>query len=63
MAVDRLSAGKAAYGLVDDSLENRSSQIFPRSAFVDQRLDIGFGKYAAARCDWVNLLIIFGIFI
>ena len=49
-----MSAGQSADGLVDDCLKNRGCQIFDRRTLVDQRLDIGFGKYAAARRDRID---------
>ena len=60
---DRLAAGQAPDGLVDNCLENRSGEIFPGSPLVDQRLDIRLGKYAAAGRNGVDHLVIFGIFI
>ena len=58
IAPDGLSAGKTADGLVDNRLENRGSQVFARGAFVNQRLDIRLGKYAAAGGNRINRLII-----
>ena len=63
MAADRFAAGQTADGLVDNCLENRSRQIFLGGTFVDQRLDIGFCKYAAAGGNRIDCLVIFGIFI
>ena len=63
VTADRLTAGKTADGLVYHCLENRSRQIFSGSTFIDQRLDIGLGKYTATRSDRVDGLVIFGIFI
>ena len=60
---DGLAAGQAADGLVDDSLKNRRGQVFLGRALVDQWLNIGFGKYAAAGGDGVKRLIIFRVFI
>ncbi len=45
---DWFSAGKTTDGLVDNSLENRSRQVFFGSTVIDQRLDICLGKYATA---------------
>ena len=63
MTADRLTAGKTGNGLVDHRLENGSSKVFLCGTIVDQRLDIGFCKHAAAGCDRVKGLIIFGIFV
>ena len=60
---DRLAAGQAADCLVDDRLDNGGRQIFLGSAFVDQGLDVGFGKNAAAGRDRVYCLIICRILI
>ena len=40
MSADRLAAGQAADGLVDNRLENGGGQVFLGRALVDQRLDI-----------------------
>ena len=45
---DGLAAGQSADGLVDHGLENRSGQVFLGGTVIDQRLNIGLGKYAAA---------------
>ena len=63
MTADRLTACQAGNGLVHHSLENRSGQVFLGSTFVDQRLDIGLGKYTAAGRDGVEGFIIFRIFV
>ena len=63
MSPDGLAAGQAADGLVDDSLKNRRGQVFLGRALVDQWLNIGFGKYAAAGGDGVKRLIIFRVFV
>ena len=63
MTADRLTTCQSGNSLVHHSLENRSRQVFLGSAFVDQRLDIGLGKYAAAGRDGVEGFIIFRIFV
>ena len=63
MSADRFAAGKTADRLIDNCLENRSRQIFSGSTFVDQGLDICFGKYTASCSDRVDCLVIFGIFV
>ena len=63
MSADRFTAGQAADGLVYHRLENGGGQVFFCRALVDQGLDIGLGKNAAAGGDGVNSFIIFGIFI
>ena len=45
---DRLTTGKTTDRLVYNGLENRSRQVFFRSPFVDQRLNICLSKYTAA---------------
>ncbi len=52
VAADRLSAGKPADRLIDHRLERwRQTDLRLGSPLIDQRLDIGFGKDAAARGD------------
>ena len=63
MAADRLSAGKTGDRLVDDGLENGSRKVFFCRTLIDQRLDIGLRKYAAARSNGIERLVIFCIFI
>ena len=63
MTADRLTAGKSADRLVYDCLEDRSGQVFFGRSFIDQRLDIRFGKYAAASRNRINFLVIFGLFV
>ena len=48
MTADRFTAGKTGDRLVDNRLENRGGKIFLCSTVVDQRLDIGFGKYTTS---------------
>ena len=48
VSANRLSTGKARNRLVDDCLENGSRQVFLGRAFIDERLDVGLGKYAAS---------------
>ena len=57
------AAGKAAYGLVDDGLENGRRKIFLGGAFVDQGLDVGLGKNAASGRDRIKGCVIPGIFV
>jgi len=63
MSSDWFAAGKTGNRLVDNSLKNRSRQIFSGSTVVDQWLNIRFGKYTTARCDGVKRLVIFGILV
>ena len=60
VSLDPVSAGQSADGLVDDRLENGGRQVFDRRAFIDERLDIRLGKYAAARCDRVDQFVVLG---
>ncbi len=63
MSANRFSAGKTADCLVYNGLENRSRQVFFRSPFVDQRLNICLSKYTAAGGDRIQSFIIFCIVI
>ena len=63
MAADRFSAGESADGLVYDGLENGRRKVFLGSPVVDQRLDVGLGKYTAAGCDGIKSLVMLCIFI
>ena len=63
MSADRLSAGKPADRLIDNCLKDRCRQIRFGSTLIDQRLDIGFGKYTTACGDGIQCLIMFGVFI
>ncbi len=63
MSAYRLAAGKTADGLVHDCLTDGSRQILLGRAVIDERLNIGFGKYTAARGDRIERLIALGIFI
>jgi len=60
---DGFSTGKTTDGLVYYSLKNRGGKIFLGCAIVDQRLDIRFGKYAAAGGNRIKGLIIFCLLI
>ena len=51
---NRLSAGKARNCLINNSLKNRCSNIFPSGTFVNQRLYIGFCKNTASCCNGIN---------
>ena len=57
MAADRPAASQAGNGLVDNSLENRSCQVVLGRAFVNQRLQIAFGKNPAARRNRIKSLV------
>ncbi len=63
MAPNGLTAGKAGDGLIHHRLENGGSQVRLGGALVDQRLDIGFGKDAAAGRNGIDLLIALGCFV
>ena len=63
MAANRLTAGQSADGLVYDSLEDRGRKILLGGSFIDERLDIGLGKDAAAGRNGIERLITFRIFI
>ena len=57
------AAGEAADGLIDDGLENRGRQILLGRPFIDQGLDVGLGKDAAAGCDRIEGRVIPGILV
>ena len=59
VAADRVTTGQARDGLVCNSLEDGSSNVGRSGTFVEQRLNVGLSKNAAARCNWVDLLDIF----
>ena len=63
VAADRFPAGKPRDRLVHNSLEDGCRQIFPGSALIDQRLDIGLRKDTASSGNWIDRLIIFRILI
>ena len=63
MSPDRLSAGKAADGLIDHSLKDRGGKVLLRSALVDEGLDISLGEHTAAGRYGVEGVIVFGILI
>ena len=56
-APDGLTTGKAGDGLIDHGLKNGSSQVGGGRALVDERLNVGFRKHAAAGGDGINFLI------
>ncbi len=58
MPPNRFAAGQSGNRLIHDSLKNRSRQILPCRAFVNQRLNIALGKHAATRRNGVQLVII-----
>ena len=63
VSADRLSAGQARDGLIDNRLKNRCGKVFLCCALVDQRLDVRFCEDTAACCDRVEGLVIFRILI
>ena len=62
-APDGLAAGKAGDGLVDHGLKNGSGQVGGGRALVDERLNVGFRKHAAAGGDGVDFLVVFGMLV
>ena len=58
MAANRLTAGKAGDGLVHDCLEDRSREVLAGRTLVDERLNVRFREYAAARRNRVNGLVV-----
>ena len=63
MAANGSAACQTGNGLRDDGLENGRSDVVPVGAFVQQRLNVGFRKHAAARCDGVNGGVFLGHFV
>ena len=63
MSADWFTTGKTTDRLIDDSLEDRSGEIFSGRTFVDERLNICFREYTTARSDRIDCLVIFGVFI
>ena len=59
VAADRVTAGQARDGLVCNGLEDGSSDVGRSGTLVEQRLNVGLSKNAAARCNWVDLLDVF----
>ena len=56
LALDLSALRQSADGLVDDRLIDGGGDIRLGRALVDQRLDIRFREYAAARGDGVEVL-------
>ena len=54
------TASEARDGLHDDGLENRRGNVLALGALVEQRLHIRLGEYAAARCDWIDDVVLLG---
>ena len=62
-APDGLAAGKAGDGLVDHGLKNGSGQVGGGCALIDEGLNVGFRKHAAAGGDGVDFLVVFGMLV
>ena len=58
--LDGAAAGQACNRLKDDGLEDRRGDVFLAGSFVEECLDIRFGKYAAAGGDGVQGIRFFG---
>ena len=54
VAADGTAARQARDGLGHDGLEDGSGHVLGAGAFVEQRLDVGLGKDAAAAGDWID---------
>ena len=63
IAPDGLTTGQARNSLVDDCLENGSCQVLFCSSFIDERLNVGFGKDTASGCNGINGFVMLCIFI
>ena len=59
VAADRMTTSQARDGLVCNSLEDGGCDVGRSSTLVEQWLNVGLSKNAAARCNWVNLLDVF----
>ena len=55
------AAGKAGNRLVYHRLKNRGGKVGFCGTFVDQRLDVGFGKDSASGGDGVNSFVVCGL--
>ena len=58
-AADRLAAGKTAYSLVYNGMENRHRKVCLCRAFIYKRLDIAFCKHTAACGNGINDFVLF----
>ena len=58
---DGLAAGKAGDGLIDHGLKNGCGQVGGGRALVDEGLNIGFRKHAAAGGNGIDFLIVLGL--
>ena len=63
MSTDRLSTGKAGNCLIDYCLKDGRRKVFFGSTFVDQRLDVCFGKNTASGSNRIKGFVILGVFI
>ena len=63
VAADRLAAGKARDGLVDDCLKDGYGKVRLGRPLVDERLDIRFSENAAAGRNRLDRFVIRRIFI
>ena len=63
MPADWLPAGESTDRLIHNSLKNRGGQIFFGSPFVDQWLNIRFGKYATTCSNRIESFVVLCIFI
>ena len=59
VAADRVTTSQARNGLVCNGLEDGGCDVGRSSTLVEQRLNVGLSKNAAARCNWVDLLDVF----
>ena len=59
VAADRVTTGQARDSLICNGLEDGSSDVGRSGTLVEQRLNVGLSKNAAARCNWVDLLDVF----
>ena len=63
IAPDWFTTGKTADGLIHNSLENGCCQVRLGCTFVDQGLNVGFGKYTATGSDRIDGIVVLGIFV
>ena len=63
VSANRLSLCKTGDSLVTNRLKNGSREVFSRSTFVDERLNIRFGKNTAACGNGINHLIVLSQFV
>ena len=60
MAGNFASLCQSADGLVDHGIKYAGRHIFQPRSLIDERLDVGFCKYPAARSDGIHFFVTLG---